>query len=134
MSISSGCSFPGSYGGQAPGGCFCDAACVNLGDCCADSCPACGLAYSEFKARGRLGCPNCYGAFAPVLVPLLEKVHGTASHTGKAPERVATTLETRRELAELEDELGGAVASEEYERAAELRDRIRQMKGTDSES
>lgn len=93
------------------------------------SCPSCGLAYSEFKAKGRLGCPRCYAAFGPVLVPLLEKVHGAAAHRGKTPDRVKGAMASRRELAEIEEQLAQAVANEEYEKAAQLRDKIREMKG-----
>ena len=92
------------------------------------TCPQCGLAYTEFKAKGRLGCPACYDAFAAVLVPLLEKVHGTSRHHGKTPARVKGEIESIRELEQLEDQLGEAVAAEQYERAAELRDTIREMK------
>ena len=93
------------------------------------ACPGCGLAYAEFKAKGRLGCPRCYAAFGPVLIPLLEKVHGAAAHRGKTPERVKGALASRRELKEIEAQLDAAVENEEYEKAAQLRDRIREMKG-----
>ena len=63
-----------------------------------------------------------------MLVPLLEKVHGTSSHHGKTPARVQGEIESIRELEQLEDQLGEAVAAEQYERAAELRDCIREMK------
>jgi len=94
------------------------------------TCPKCGLPYTEFKAKGRLGCPDCYEAFGPVLVPLLEKVHGAGQHRGKTPERVQGALASRREIADLEHELSQAVANEEYEKAAQLRDRIRDLKGS----
>jgi len=94
------------------------------------TCPKCGLAYTEFKAKGRLGCPECYDSFAPVLVPLLEKVHGRGRHQGKTPERVQGVQASRRELEQLEAELAGAVRDEQYERAAELRDKIRALKGS----
>ena len=93
------------------------------------ACPGCGLAYAEFKAKGRLGCPRCYAAFGPVLIPLLEKVHGAAAHRGKTPERVKGVMASRRELQESEAQLDAAVENEEYEKAAQLRDRIREMKG-----
>jgi len=92
-------------------------------------CPHCGLAYADFKAKGRLGCPVCYDVFAPVLVPLMEKVHGATAHRGRTPERVRGTQQSRRELEGLEGELADAVANEQYERAAELRDKIRALKG-----
>jgi len=93
------------------------------------TCPGCGLAYAEFKAKGRLGCPRCYEAFGPVLIPLLEKVHGAAAHRGKTPERIKGAQASRRELADIEQQLASAVANEEYEKAAQLRDRLREMKG-----
>jgi protein arginine kinase activator len=67
-----------------------------------------------------------------VLIPLLEKVHGAASHRGKTPERVKGALANRREIQEVEEQLASAVADEEYEKAAQLRDRIRQMKGKET--
>ena len=96
-------------------------------------CPSCGLAYSEFKAKGRLGCPRCYDAFAPVLVPLLEKVHGAGAHVGKAPTGRQQAIASRREVEELEAQLAAAVEAEDYETAAELRDTIRQRKGKPAE-
>ena len=33
------------------------------------SCQACGMAYDEFKKAGRLGCSECYGAFATIRTP-----------------------------------------------------------------
>jgi protein arginine kinase activator len=93
------------------------------------TCPGCGLAYAEFKAKGRLGCPRCYGAFAPVLVPLLEKVHGKARHVGRTPERVRGVQQSRREIERIEAELQEAVSGEQYEKAAALRDRLRKLKG-----
>ncbi|MDH3590725.1 MAG: UvrB/UvrC motif-containing protein [Planctomycetota bacterium] len=99
------------------------------------TCPSCGLAYTDFKSKGRLGCPTCYEVFAPVLVPLLEKVHGTAAHAGKAPERMATMIASKKEVLALEEELEQAIQAEEYERAAELRDRIRShSEGTDDDA
>ena len=91
-------------------------------------CPRCGLSYTEFKAKGRLGCPGCYDAFAPVLEPLLEKVHGKSEHRGRAPKRLESVLASRRRVAELEAELQAAVQKEDYEGAARLRDRIRALR------
>jgi len=92
------------------------------------SCPGCGLAYAEFKAKGRLGCPTCYDVFAPVLIPLLEKVHGKSGHGGKVPDRLRRQIETRQEVRALEDKLKKAIEDEDYEAAADLRDRLREAK------
>jgi protein arginine kinase activator len=86
------------------------------------SCPACGLTYAAFKAEGRFGCSHDYDAFLHVLEPLLERVHRATAHDGKQP------LSARRiaELEELRGRMQSAVASEDYEQAARLRDLIRQ--------
>jgi protein arginine kinase activator len=113
------------------------------------NCPDCGLAYSDFKAKGRLGCPQCYDAFAPVLIPLLEKVHNASAHRGSRPAERPEPPETVQEpdpvgallagvdpaiepepgdeAALLRQELADAIDGEDYERAAELRDRIRAL-------
>jgi len=86
------------------------------------SCPECGMKFVEFRAAGRLGCPRDYDAFAVPLGQLLEKIHRSTEHRGKMPlGRAASVV-----LDGLRRELNSAVAAEEYERAAELRDRIRQ--------
>jgi protein arginine kinase activator len=86
------------------------------------TCPACGLKYAAFRADGRLGCPDDYDAFRPALEPLLERIHRGTRHGGKAPRAAAL----RAELSELRGQLAAAVEAENYEDAAELRDRIRQ--------
>jgi protein arginine kinase activator len=89
------------------------------------TCDACGLKYAQFRATGRLGCPHDYDGFAAVLTPLLERVHRCLTHTGKQPAAVRTA-QSARELDNLRQQLTEAVAVENYEEAARLRDRIRQ--------
>ena len=50
-----------------------------------ESCPACGLTSSQFRSRGRLGCPRCYDTFRRSLLPLLERVHDATSLKGRCP-------------------------------------------------
>lgn len=101
------------------------------GDPAALTCPSCGLKYAVFRADGRLGCPNDYEAFRPALEPLLERIHRVARHAGKAPRRAGNLRRRATELAALRDELAAAVAAEDYEAAARLRDRIREREGSD---
>jgi len=62
----------GHCGGQAPAGCFCDAACISKGDCCADSCEVCefcetGCGNSECESGETCqSCPTDCGACADV--------------------------------------------------------------------
>ncbi|MGE5653341.1 MAG: UvrB/UvrC motif-containing protein [Bacillota bacterium] len=90
-------------------------------------CPNCGLTYAQFRQSGRLGCGECYQAFGGQLLPLLKRIHGSAEHTGKIPERSGSAAQNRRRLEQLRADLNRAVAREEFEHAAELRDQIRKL-------
>ncbi len=103
----------------APGG-----ADAEEGDPAALTCPTCGLKYAQFRADGRLGCPEDYEVFYPVLVPILERVHRGLQHHGKVP-RAVKSRRNRDELQDLKTQLDEAVGAEDYEEAARLRDRIR---------
>ena len=97
-----------------------------------DACPQCGLKYAQFRAQGRLGCPEDYEVFRAVLEPLLEKIHRHTKHTGKTPARFRDRqVEARKQ--ELQGHLQDAIREERYEEAARLRDLIRIM-GTADES
>ncbi len=91
------------------------------------TCPNCGLTYKEFRKIGRLGCSQCYNAFKQNLRPLLRNIHGSANHVGKRPKRVSEEMSKELELAELRQALKDAIAKEEFEEAAKLRDKIRQI-------
>ena len=78
------------------------------------------------KAR----CPNCYRVFRDNLEPILRRLHGSAEHTGKMPARMADEIKTSNELKRLKAELASAVENEQYEKAAELRDRIREIENS----
>jgi protein arginine kinase activator len=94
------------------------------------TCPHCGLEYREFRATGRLGCPDEYAAFAEPLRPLLERIHRRLRHVGKAP-RGRRSQAAAAEREELQRQLRAAVAAERYEDAARLRDLIRRKDATD---
>ena len=108
------------------------------------ACPACGTSFEEFKQSGRLGCPECYKALEKQLAPILDRAHqGAVHHVGKVPKRLVreagpegmgdreaalAAAEARAEqIRRLRDDLDRAVKGEAYERAAEIRDRLRQL-------
>jgi protein arginine kinase activator len=90
-------------------------------------CPLCGLKFLEFRNSGRLGCPHDYQAFREELTPLLENIHGETRHCGKTPRRLPQNKQTQSELIQLRNRLKQAIGKEDYEEAARLRDRIRQL-------
>lgn len=94
-------------------------------------CRACGLKYSDFKESGRLGCPECYAGFDAQLTELMARIHGASHHAGRAyaggAELKLSRAETARRLEELRAELKAAVAKEDFEAAARLRDAMKAL-------
>ncbi len=91
-------------------------------------CSFCGLTFENFREAGRLGCPHCYTTYESYLRGLLRRVHGSTQHVGKVylpPDPAATDLEKQVEV--LRHKLQRAVDSEDFERAAGIRDKIRAM-------
>jgi protein arginine kinase activator len=94
------------------------------------TCPQCGISWGDFRQSGLLGCEHDYAFFDKELTPLLQRAHdGATHHLGKVPtRRGGTTVPVKRQvdLNRLKKELARAVEAEDYERAAKLRDQIRE--------
>jgi len=90
-------------------------------------CPNCGFTLSHFRKEGVLGCPNDYEVFEKTLLSIIEKAHcGKTTHRGKVPLKTPGDTKKQMELLNLRQQLAAAVQSEDYELAAELRDKIKQ--------
>lgn len=92
-------------------------------------CAYCQTSLRDFRASGRLGCAHCYTAFEGALRELLRRVHGAARHRGReyaTPEALPVSTGAA-ELESLRERLQTAVANEEFEMAAQLRDQIRAL-------
>ncbi len=90
-------------------------------------CPLCGLSEGELIATGRAGCSRCYATFADTLAGALLAMRGSASHKGRLPTAARERRERAIHLSTLREGLREAVAAEQYERAATLRDEIRAL-------
>ena len=92
------------------------------------SCPECGISFLEFRQHGLLGCPNDYEVFSQALDGLLARVHGAETHhVAKAPARGNVEQKRNMELLRIRRELALAVESEAYEKAAQLRDKLKEL-------
>ena len=91
-------------------------------------CATCGFTQAEFKKSGRLGCPDCYVTFAEGLEGLFKSMHKGTRHVGKAPQRLREARDFAQKLDRLEKRMDKAVTEEDFEKAATLRDEIKQMK------
>jgi protein arginine kinase activator len=96
----------------------------------AQRCLVCGFSQADFKKTGRLGCAQCYETFAEGLNSLLKAMHKGTHHTGKVPARIARLVERENALKTLQRDLQKAVADENYESAAQIRDQLRQLEAS----
>lgn len=101
-------------------------------------CPSCGLTYDDFKKTGRLGCDKCYSTFQESLLPLIKRIHGSTSHLGKSPSRIVPRPKPSKaakpapkkkvdKITDLKNRLDRAIKMEEFEEAARLRDKIKDL-------
>lgn len=91
-------------------------------------CPNCGFTQADFKKAGRLGCSDCYDTFADGLENLLKTMHKGTQHTGKVPKALKQSRDLADRLKDLQKKLDKAVASEDFEKAAVMRDEIKLTK------
>lgn len=97
-------------------------------------CPFCGMRLSEFMRSGKAGCAKCYTTFKNSLSPTLQKLHGNTRHAGKIPTGRTAQKTKADKKAELEALLEKAVEEQEYEKAAEYRDKIKALEASDGGS
>lgn len=91
------------------------------------TCPRCGETYSEFQKTGMLGCAECYQAFRKELTPLIARVQGRAQHAGRRPPVSEEEQARLNQMESLRSRMEAAVAEENFEEAARLRDELRAM-------
>jgi protein arginine kinase activator len=93
------------------------------------ACSRCGATLQDFRETGRLGCADCYRSFEGPLRDLLRRLHGSTVHMGErySDHSVGATEGTgaRLQEADLREQLRLAIETENFELAAELRDRLR---------
>lgn len=89
-------------------------------------CPQCGETERELRETGLLGCAQCYDTFCELLFPVFRRAQGHTQHI----EEVASCVVEEKPLSEIERlklELSDAIDQEDYKRAAQLRDAIRDL-------
>lgn len=98
-------------------------------------CQCCGSSFEDIAKTGKVGCAECYDVFYEELLPSIQRIHGRTAHTGKLAHSAGTEVKVRNEIAKYRAELEKAIKDQEFEKAAELRDRIKELeKFNDSDS
>lgn len=96
-------------------------------------CSKCDLTFTEFRRIGKFGCAICYETFSNRLDSVFRRVHsGNTIHHGKIPKRKGGHLHVKKEIDELKKELTQLITDENFEEAAEIRDRIRALREQES--
>lgn len=88
-------------------------------------CPHCGFTQADFKKAGRLGCSECYQTFREGLEGLLKSMHKGTRHIGKVPQALQQSRDLADRLKNLQKKLDKAVAEEDFEQAAMVRDEMK---------
>jgi protein arginine kinase activator len=90
-------------------------------------CPRCGMKASEFRKQGKLGCAECFSAFHKDVKAIVTQMAARPHHAGRLPRTFADQTVAANANDTLREELREAVEREDYEEAARLRDRLREM-------
>lgn len=111
------------------------------------TCPSCKTGYEEFVKDSRFGCRDCYEVFGILIEENIKQLQGNTEHKGKHPKMrkpgdvilasehlvdetksVEQVLdEDVQDISTLKELLRAAIATEDYEKAAKLRDKIREL-------
>ena len=92
-------------------------------------CPTCRTAWHTIMGQGKVGCPDCYKTFREELRASIRQMHGNTTHVGRTPAGNAEAQAKETRIAALRTALKEAIAIENFEEAARLRDEIRAAEG-----
>ena len=112
-------------------------------------CNKCGMTYHQFAKAGKFGCSECYSVFGPLILDNIKKIQGSSTHTGKKYKKADQNTDISglfeensddksiagknkgsrdTDIEVLQNRLKKAVAAEDFEEAAKLRDEIKELK------
>lgn len=99
------------------------------------ACSLCGATWDELRSGGKIGCAKCYEVFADELSATVQSIHGRCSHNGRKPNARLSASDTaqkeeaprhKNRIEAWKQELQKAIADQNFEEAARLRDAIRE--------
>jgi protein arginine kinase activator len=98
----------------------------------ATRCEVCNTGYADIARTGMMGCANCYKVFADQLMPTIRRVHGNTTHCGKHSKAskvqpVEAEKDDKSKIEDLKKQLDTAIKNQEFEKAAQLRDEIKDL-------
>tara|TARA_S200000501_G_C20688576_1_gene684055 strand:+ start:172 stop:693 length:522 start_codon:yes stop_codon:yes gene_type:complete len=91
------------------------------------TCSRCNMSRAEFSKKARLGCPNCYLTFSAELKTITQAMHHSMNHIGKIPNQQISQIKISQQINSLKKQIKTAIKKEDYEEAAEIRDKIKNL-------
>ncbi len=91
-------------------------------------CEKCGNTFNDIVNSGKIGCADCYTTFYDKLLPSLQRIHGKTRHEGKNPTILKAEVTNVNPIEDLEEQLRIAIDEQNFEKAAQLRDKINELK------
>ena len=85
------------------------------------------VTFDDIAKSGKVGCANCYDIFYDELLPSIQRIHGKTVHIGKLAKSAGSEVKMKSTLAKLKEELTTAIKEQEFEKAAKLRDQIKEL-------
>ena len=93
----------------------------------ATRCSKCGSSFADIARSGKVGCAECYKEFYDELLPSIQKMHGNIEHMGKVASLGSPQDKVKSQINKYHSQLAQAVAKQDYETAAKLRDKIKAL-------
>lgn len=99
----------------------------------ASRCEFCGSTYADIARSGHVGCAKCYEVFRDRLLPSIRRIHGNTAHCGKnsrSANKSAGEMSKEDKIKQMKQQLDKAVKEQNFELAAELRDKIKEAEAS----
>jgi protein arginine kinase activator len=90
-------------------------------------CSFCGTDLKRIKKLGKMGCPHCYDEFKSILLPIIKTIHEDIEYRGKIPENTSRHVKLEKSISDLRNRLKREIFIENFEEAARIRDKIKQL-------
>ena len=92
------------------------------------ACPYCATSLESASENGKAGCPECYISFSRYAFPATVSPENASG--ARMPSSYRIAIDRTRSISELKAKIKNAVENENYELAAELRDKIRKLESS----
>ncbi|HHU53669.1 MAG TPA: hypothetical protein GXZ43_06315 [Clostridiaceae bacterium] len=99
-------------------------------------CPGCGQDFADLRKTGLFGCPECYTTFHDLIRSMLDQIHGGHIHHVTQIASADVVIEEMKPLTEIEklrSELQEKIKLEQYEEAALIRDKIKDLTAAETD-